>query len=186
MAVVSPHNGMRTIDLTRKEGESLADVEALMEGRVFHVTRRAYWSAICASGEIQANEEGRLPSTFGFSANSYFRNRGCVSLFDYRTPPDEKIRDFRSRCWPFQAARSADEGIAILVLERSVEANLISWSQWKEENVPSEMIVPYVEAGHPGPIPVAKIELVILLRIEEDPNSIAAVLRRARGNTSAG
>ena len=87
---------------------------------------------------------------------------------------------------PFQVARPGDDGIAILILDKSVEANLISWAQSKEENVPSEMIVPYVEAGYLGAITVAKIELVILLRIEEDPTSIAAVLRRARGIASAG
>lgn len=173
---------MQTIDLTRKEGESLADVESLIEGRVFHVTRRAYWPAIYASGEIQPNNEGCLPTSFGYSANSFFRKRGCVSLFDYRLPPDELIRDYRSRCWPFQAARAENGGISILILDRSVEDNLISWLKWKEENMPSEMIVPYVEAGYPGPIPITKIELVIFLRIEEDPNSISSVLRRARGN----
>lgn len=177
---------MEVLDLIRKEGESLSDIEAMLEGRVFHVTKRIYWPAICTAGEIRQNHDGRLPSSFGFSANSFFKNRGCVSLFDYRAPPDETIRDFRSRCNPFQPATPGEEGIAILLLSHSLNSKLVDWAKWKEENAFREMVVPYVEVGHPGPISLSQIDQVVFLRIEEDASSLAAILRKARASKGAG
>lgn len=169
---------MRVLNLRRKEGVSLADVDAMIEGHVFHVTRFAYWEAISVCGEVRPNTDGQLPSSFGFSDNSYFKNRGCVSLFDYRTPPDDTILDFRRRCHPFQPAKPGGDGIAILVLSKSAHGNLVPWTRCKEENALCEMVVPYVEIGHPGPISFSKIDQVIFLHIEEDPTSFAATLRR--------
>jgi len=171
---------VQVIEFNRTEEESLADVEAMLEGRVFHVTRRPFWEAIVTSGEIRPNADGCLPTTFGSSSNSFFKNRGCVSIFDYRSPADETIREFRMRCWPFQPAMAGGEGIAVLILKVSTYGNLVPWTKWKEENALREMVVPYVEAGHPGPIPLSEIEQVILLHVAENPTSLSARLRRAR------
>lgn len=169
---------MRYLEFVRKEGESLADIEAMLEGRIFHTTRRENWEKIVDSGEIRPNPDGRLPSTFGYAKNSFFRKRGCVSVFDYRMPPDDAIQGFRRKCRPFDPAGEG-AGIAILLLKNSVEARLISWEKWKKEEAWGEMIVPHVEAGHPGPIVLSDIEQVVFLYVEEDPNSVAATLRRA-------
>lgn len=169
---------MRPVEYVRLETDRLEDLQELVEGHVFHVTKRPYWPKILASGAIEPNDGGRFPTTFG-NYNSFFRNRGCVSVFDFRQPPNDEIYDFRRRCWPFQAAKPGEEGIAILILDSSIYSALISWDRWKDENALSEMIVPYVEAGHPGPIPTAAIDRVIFLRVTEDPNCHAAVMRRA-------
>ena len=47
------------------------------------------------------------------------------------------------------------------------------------------MIVPHVEAGHPGPIPLADIENVFYLRIVEDPEDPYAEFRRALASDEA-
>lgn len=170
---------MRYLEFARKRGESLADIKAMIEGRVFHVTRRENWEHIAAAGEIRPNPDRQLVSTFGYASNSFFRKRGCISVFDYRMPPNDAIQGFRQKCRPFDPATEGT-GIAILLLDRSVEARLISWEKWKEEEARSEMILPYVEAGHPGPIALSAVELVVFLHVEEDPNSLAAALRRMR------
>lgn len=169
---------MKTAEFSRPETDRLEDIQALIEGHVFHVTKRPYWPQILATGAIEPNSNGRLPTTFG-NYDSFFRKRGCISVFDFRLPPNDEILDFRRRCWPFQAATPGDEGIAILILNSSIYPVLITWNRWKDENALSEMIVPFVEAGHPGPIPVSAIDDVILLRITEDPNCHAAMMRRA-------
>lgn len=170
---------MDTLENVRSETDRLEDLQALIEGQVFHVTKRAYWPSIVATGAIVPNSRGKLPTTFGASSNSFFRNRGCVSVFDYRAPPSDEVVDFRRRCWPFQAAVPNEEGIAILILNASLYPALISWDRWKEEQVWREMVVPYVEAGHPGPISVEAIDRAIFLRLMEDPNCHAAIMRRA-------
>jgi len=71
-------------EIDRLESESFADIEATLEGRVFDVTLREFFSRILVAGVIVPNQDGALPTTFGSSANSFFRNRGCVSVFDFR------------------------------------------------------------------------------------------------------
>jgi len=163
----------------RREGETLDDIYSLLEGRVFHVTKLTYCPSILADGEIKPNKNSTLPTTFGSSTNDFFRNRNCVSLFDYRLEPTKEIIDFRQRCRPFQPAMSCEEGIAILLLKPEVHADLIPWTRWNEENALGERIVPYVEAGYSGPISIDLIDEIIFLTIEEDPNSHAALLRKA-------
>jgi hypothetical protein len=168
---------VKTTKYIRRETESLDDISSHLEGRVFHVTKLAYLDAILTSGEIRPNGDCSLPTTFGYLANGFFRKRNCISLFDYRLEATDEIRDFRARCWPFQHAR---DGIAILVLVPEIHAALIPWTRWKEEEAFGDQVVPYVEAGYPGSISINLIDEVICLTREEDPKSIAAIIRNAR------
>ena len=177
---------MESTEVVRGETESTADVRALLQGSVFHVTRRTNWQAIEASGKLLPNPGGNLRTTFGFSRNSFFRNRGCVSLFDYRAPATEEITDFRFRCDPLQPAEPGGEGIAILVLNPSICGRLISWTKWKEEEAYAEMVVPHVEAGHPGPISLEEVQRLIFFRRTEDSHSVAAAFRRSYAHPGQG
>ena len=163
---------------SRRETESLDDIEIYLQGRVFHVTRLAYLSSIVECGEIRPNSDGALPTTFGSSNNAFFRNRNCVSLFDYRPEPTDEIKDFRLRCYPFRPAFPPNGAIAILILRPAAYETLIPWTKWKDENVLSEMVVPHVEAGYPGPLPLRLVEEIISIEITEDTQSFAAQLRK--------
>jgi hypothetical protein len=163
----------------RTETESLDDVEALLQSRVFHVTRLINLPSIMEVGEISTNQDGRLPTTFGFSGNSFFRNRNCVPLFDYRSEASEEIKGFRSRCDPFRPALPPNGPIAILMLHPEAYGSLIPWTKWKEEEAWREMVVPYVEAGFPGPLPLRLVTEIYAVKITEDPTSYGALLRRA-------
>lgn len=171
-------------EFSRLESESLVDIEAILEGQVFHVTKRDYWPAIAKAGAILPNRDGSLRTTFGSSENSFFRNRDCVSVFDYRLPLDEKIKSFRNRCHPFRPAEPGTDGIAIAVLKSSLYSQLIPWSKWQEQGCLGQMVVPYVEAGHPGPISLDLVTQLLFLRIGEDPSSIMAAYRRTRGRSA--
>jgi len=171
---------METIEIVRIETAPKADIEAMLEGQVFHVTKRAYWEAILKAGRLEPNTDYAFPTTFGSSSNSFFRNLGCISVFDYRTPPTEETEDFRYRCYPLQAAEPGTDGIAIMIFNPSIYDVLIPWTRWKEHGDLKQMVVPYVEAGHPGPISTDKIDKLIYVRFEEAPNSLAAILRKSR------
>lgn len=166
-----------TKSFVRLETEPLDDIEAQLEGHVFHVTRLAYLPAIIESSEIRPNSDGSLPTTFGYPKNGFFRNRNCVSLFDYRTRPTEEIKDFRRRCYPFSPSRPPNGAIAILILKSDVYGTLVPWIKWKEVEVWSEMVVPYVEVGYPGPLPFRLVSEIISVEQTEDPKSYAAMLR---------
>ena len=162
----------------RSETEPLDDIEAQLEGQVFHVTKLAYLPSIIESGEIRPNSDGALPTTFGYAINGFFRKRNCVSLFDYRLEPNEEIKDFRRRCYPFSPARPPNGAIAALILKSGVYSALVPWTKWKEEQAWNEMVVPYVEAGYPGPLPFRLVSEIISVEQTEDPRSYAAMLRR--------
>jgi hypothetical protein len=177
---------MRISEIELLEDEAPERVEDLLEGRVFHVARYELLEQIQKDGVLRSNADGSLQTTFGSSSSSYFRKRGCLSLFDYREPPNDTIRDFRSRCAPLQPARVGGPGVAIFMLRPAVFSQLIPWTQWKMDQACGDMIVPYVEAGFPGSIPIEQIEEVIVVRVLLNPNanSLAARLRRARARQS--
>ncbi len=162
----------------RRETEPLDDIMAYLQGHVFHVTRLTYLPSIIKRGEVLPNRDGMLPTTFGFSDNAFFRNRDCVSLFDYRPVATEEIKDFRLRCYPFRPAFPPNGGVAILILQPTAYNVLIPWTRWKDENALREMVVPHVEAGHPGPLPLRLVAEIISVEITEDAGSLAARLRK--------
>lgn len=173
------HNSIEYLDIVRVESEPRADIEAVLEGHVFHVTKREYWPSILESGAILPNPDGKLATTFGSSRNSFFRKRGCVSVFDWRLAPPDTSPEPRYRCHPFQAAGVGEAGAAIAFLSVRTYSKLISWKLWEEQQAWGEMVAPYVEAGHPGPISIDLVERVLFLRLEEEPGSFAAMVRRS-------
>lgn len=112
-------------ELVRVEGESVTDIEDILEGKVFHVTLLPNWNLIHTSGSILPNPAGQLPTTFG-SSNSFFRARGCISVFDYRVKPPEGPIDYRHRCHPLQPAQPDTPGAAILILHPDFYPELLS------------------------------------------------------------
>ena len=150
----------------RCETESLSDIEEYLQGKVFHITLLAYLPSIIKCGEIKTNFDGVLPTTFG-GYNSFFRIRNCVSLFDYRPEPTIEIKEFRYRCYPFQPARTPNGGIAILFLKPRVYDVLVPWTLRNEEKAFNEQIVPHVETGYPGTIPIDHIKEIISVEITE-------------------
>ncbi|MEG2804744.1 MAG: hypothetical protein RSA25_11280 [Stenotrophomonas sp.] len=170
---------MRERDFVQAESQPFRDLEAMLEGRVFHVTKRQHMEAIICSGALLPNADGHLETTFGSSANSFFRLNGCVSVFDYRNHEVAGIAEYRRRCYPFQAARPGGAGIAILMLKPESYQELLPWTEWSISGDLSQNIVPYVEAGYPGPLPLSMIDEVLFVRITEDPGCLAALVRRS-------
>lgn len=168
----------------RSESAPRDDIRAALEGSIFHVTRIENLPLILADGAIRPNADATFLSTFGYTKNSYFRNRGCVSLFDYRIEPPTDI-DYRLNCHPFQPARPPSPGIAIMFLDPDRCGELVPWIRWKEENALSETVAPHVEIGHRGPVPISAITRTITLQLDEDPNSIAAIYRNAEKRRSS-
>lgn len=172
---------METRLVRRLESVSRGDILADLEGHVFHITTLASLPAILAAGSVSPNRDGSLPTAFG-GGEGYFRKRGCVSVFDYRqTPPDDPL-PYRSRCHPFQPL-DVGRGIAILVLKPTTYPSLISWEGWKKEEVWRQRVVPYVEAGFPGDLPLTEVAEVIQFEVDEDPQSFRAIVRNARNRT---
>ena len=149
-----------------------------LNGRVFHVTKESNLNAILECGEIRPNQDDSYPSTFG-PYNSFFGNRGCVCLFDYRPETADHFEEHHEKCLPTQTA-SPESGIAIFFISESVYPILKPWTHLNEEKAYREQVLPYLEVGHPGPIALENIDEVIVVSVIEDPDPPrAGLLARA-------
>ena len=148
----------------------------LLEGRVFHVSRLSNVSAILRAGAIMPNVAGRLRSTFGHATHAFFAHCGCVSMFDLRSsrPGQGGDDDPLWRCSPWRAAAD-DSGVAIFVLAPEDCIDLVPWTAWQPS---PELIIPYVEAGHLGPISLASVEELFEIQVEASPDPFLATLQK--------
>lgn len=151
-------------------GGGFEELQPVLRGRVFHVTPLAAWRRIQESGAISPNLGSRFETGFGSSKNSFFRNRGCISLFDFRTANDQQIEDVRWKCSPLQIAQH-DRPAVILLLSPEIHERLIPWTEWEKEKAYSQMLVPYVECGYRGEIALSTITEVIIVRVTTHPES---------------
>lgn len=175
---------MQISDLSLNSDKLSATLLPLLLDRVFHVTRQQAAERILAEGEVRANVTGELAKGFGYS-NSFFRKRGCVSVFDYRSASSEQIGDAIGKCSPYNLPPTNPEllyepKIAFLFLTGTACEQLVPWTRWKEEEAWGDQIVPWVEAGYPGSIPITLIEAVLLVTIDYPLDDIASILHRAR------
>ena len=133
-----------------------------LAGSVFHVTQAGSLESILAIGSLLPNLESTRQSPFGNSGNGFFRNMGCVSFFDYRKYGSPEWEEHSHKCLPTLAFRKS-HSIAVLFLTEIEHANLIPWSKWKETESWSQRVVPHVEAGYLGKVPLALISKILLV-----------------------
>jgi len=133
--------------------KSNSELDQILKGNVFHVTPTENMLNIEKSKAVLPNLNNKINSLFGNSVNSFFRLRGCVSLFDYREYGSEEWEAHAHKCIPTLPLRQTDS-ISILFLSKNEFPRLVSWEKWKEEEKWSQRVVPHVEVGYPGPIPL--------------------------------
>lgn len=142
------------------------DLKPLISGKVFHATTDENYQAILKSGYVRPNTEDRQ-SPFGSTATGFFRRRGCVSVFDYREFGSAAWREHAFKCLPTMPLER-EPVMVLLFVSSAHHASLIPWSLWKEEAAWSERVVPHVEAGFLGQIPLAAIELAMILSRQQN------------------
>jgi hypothetical protein len=130
-------------------------------GRAFHVT--CSLPLIRETAEIRPNHDGQLPASPFGSTNSYFRNRGYVSVFDYRFARSDQIDLSLGKCSVLTIARRGS--FACLFLSEAACSRLIPYTK---EQMLLGKVVPHVEGGHPGPIPMSDIEEILQVTVEPD------------------
>jgi hypothetical protein len=92
------------------------EMRPLLRDRMFHVSCCSTIEPILVDGGILSNELGKLSTSFGSSTHSYFRLRGCVSLFDSRNLSDEELLHALDACAPWSAARACNYQLAFWFL----------------------------------------------------------------------
>jgi hypothetical protein len=154
-----------------------------LRGRIFHVTYAKNLEKIKQTGYILVNLDCNLTTTFGNSQNSFFRKKGCVSVFDYESSTEEKWMEHMWKCNPLGPDKDA---LAFLFLTEEANANLIRWEEAKHEWI-AERVVPYVEAGYKGNIPLSNISEILIVKIKNDnTEGLAYKLKQARNKRISG
>jgi len=154
---------MKTTDLHLRRVELKNRLLRRLVRRVFHVTRQSSMPAILEAGDIRPNPDGQFPMLFG-STNSYFVNRGCVSVFDYRSATSEQIAASLSQCSALAMAWRGSP-ITCLFLSEMAQRRLVPPHT---NRMTSGKIVLHVEAGHPGPIPMSDIDEILQVTVASD------------------
>jgi hypothetical protein len=86
-------------------------------------------------------------------------------VFDYRQIHDDSAGDTLWRCAPWHADRRCAYELAMYFLSPAACTVLEPWTLWRTQQRWDQMIVPHVEAGHPGAIPLASIDEVLRVSI---------------------
>ncbi len=153
-----------------------------LRGRVFYLTLLSNLERINQAGEIRPNSSGAYPGPLSHY-NSFFKNRGCVCLFDYRTVSEDKLNISLGKCSPATwIGFSPGSGLAIFLLARDRCPDLLPWTLWEEQEAWREMVVPHVEAGHEGPISLELIDEVLCVEVEPDDHPLVVALRAREGS----
>ena len=141
-------------------------------GRVFHVTTREAYVAIREAGAIRPNIS-TFPSPFG-KYQSFFRKRGCVSVFDLRTATPEQISVSVGKSGLLSPGRSGKWPQVYLFLASECFERLVPWTRWKEEDAKSDAIVPHIEAGYPGEVSTDLITAALVVTVDSRQRSNGA------------
>jgi hypothetical protein len=156
---------MKKTEIHIEQGNVLEYLMSFIKGKVFHVSRVSNWKSIEDVGKILPNRNGELETSFGSSDNSYFKNKGCVSVFDYRNIHGEKPQEHMHKCRPTKPL-TPEEGIVIFILKEECHDKLVLWDEWKQGDM-GQMVVPYIEAGFPGAIELSQIEEALFVTMDE-------------------
>lgn len=146
---------------------SVSGIEKLLprlRNKVFHATSLTHYRQILNDGALTPNP-GDRSSPFGDRPNGYFRNRHCVSFFDYRQHRSRNWKTHASACWPTYP-HSQEEYIVILFLREEFYSALIGWEVCVG-NLGSQQIVPFVECGFQGEVQLSHTHEHLLVQSSE-------------------
>ncbi len=148
--------------------EEIDKVLSKLMGKVLHITTLEAFKEIKQSGFIYPNEDDSYFSPFG-STNGYFKNKGCVSFFDYRT--QLKHEEYIFKCLPTKIFEYS-KVMVIFELSHNRYDYLISWREWDREKAFLQKVVPYVEVGLKGAVELKYIDNIIMI---ERPDTYVTV-----------
>ena len=136
-----------------------------LRDRVFHVTTQEAWPSIAASGFVSVDPPGDGPKW----PNAYFRSVDHVSLCDLRSLADDEL-DLGLQRYFFLNPRRESSGPVFLFLRGAFLERIVPYREATDTaNSRGKLIVPYIEAGYPGDLPLTAISEVLLVDVKKRP-----------------
>ncbi len=152
---------MKTIEIVFKNYSELSKITI---GKVFHITPWYNTEQILKSGQINNNASRNYNTPHARYESTYFRNRGYVSLFDYRNPTHEEFEFNTSQCALSKFFEDSDSKASIFILKETEYKKLTTWKDvinfWD-----GDLIVPNIESGYPSHIDLSAIDKHYIITI---------------------
>lgn len=134
--------------------------------QIFHITDAKGFMGIVRTGDIRPNIAGVFGNNWG-TKNSYFRNRGCISVCDFYHNTSVRKR-YEATCKYNFYDLPCNNGLGyFMVLKSVLFGKMITWDAWKHDRKGSEDVVPDLESGYPGTISLKDIDFVVKVQIED-------------------
>ena len=134
----------------------------VLTGEIFHVTSPESAKSILSSRYINPVSFPGIKPKWAGSPKSYFGEMGCVSVCDLTGENAFKVDTSINK---YYFLNPKNESLVVyMIFYPEISADLIPWQSWKE-NGASNQIVPYLEAGHKGPISIEYISRIIEVEI---------------------
>ena len=133
--------------------------------RVFHVTTQEAWPCIERSGRVLVSP----PDSVIRWENAGLRCIGHVSLCDLRSLEKADLEHGLEK-YPFLDPRRNSRGPVFLFLRRRAIEDIGAYRDLKDRvNRLGKLIVPFIEAGYPGDLSLAKIADVLVVDVLRSP-----------------
>lgn len=130
---------------------------SVLDGRLWHATGPEALKGILADGEIRIVGDRY--------DNSFCRHLGCVALMDFGPTAVDDWGQFKNWSGWFGDQQQARVAVWLEIDRHAAAENVIYAAalheRWKENR--SKQIIPGVEAGHCGPVPVGCIGTILLI-----------------------
>ena len=127
---------------------------------LWHVTGPRGYLGIHETGFIEPST-GKHPHTFPQTENSFALHNGCVSLFDLASATEDECA-FMSWKWTTFFSHFRPFTVAFDLNRQLLSPNLLPYSASRTPGN-TTIAIPWVEAWHRGPIPVAAIQRYLVL-----------------------
>ncbi len=154
---------METIEVLIKND---SDIFEIVKGSIFHITPWYNTEGILKSGAINNNSQKKYKSPWRVGSNGYYRERKCVSFFDYRyyDSPEFKDNEFKCNLTKFLCPDSHKS--SIFILSEYEYPKLKTWDDVKDAGC-GYIIVPYIEAGYPFHVDLSVIDTHFIVEMHE-------------------
>lgn len=103
-----------------------------------------------------------------------------MSLCDLRSVEPDQL-DLALKAYDFLDPRHGEPDPAFLFLNMEAVADIMSYTEAMEAGAISKMIVPHIEAGHPGNLLLSSIREILVVDIERNPPDPFLEILRSQG-----
>ena len=141
-----------------------------LRGNVFHVTTQEAWPLIRSTGSVLPNPPND-PKIKKWEYVGYFRQESHVSLCDLRSVQEGDLKEALPKYTFLDLREGRADPVFLILSSSSVDRIVTNAEAIDDATEAGQQIVPFIEAGYPGDLPLAEITEVLIVDIDRPPPS---------------